>query len=46
MTASQMVSVMCEENYNAVKAVENASESIAEAEELLENNEWSIRKAV
>ena len=38
MTTSQMVSVMCEENYNAVKAVENASESIAEAIEAIVNS--------
>lgn len=38
MTVSEMVSVMCEENYNAVKAVDNAKESIAEAIEAIVNS--------
>lgn len=38
MSTTEMVSVMCEENYNAVRAVENAGASIAKAIEAIVNS--------
>ncbi len=38
MSAAEIVSVMCEENYNAVRAVENASKSIEVAMEAIVNS--------
>lgn len=38
MTVSEIVSIMCEENYNAAKAVENASTSIVMAVEAIVNS--------
>ncbi len=38
MSVSEMVSVMCEENYNAVRAVENAAESIVPVTEAIINS--------
>lgn len=38
MSTADIVALMCEENYNAVKAVENAAESISEAIEAIVNS--------